>query len=109
MRINPHRDTFFILINFFTAEISKNHHQSEIREQQQTDKTPYTPKNSSKSHAHPQKHRKLKSDVFTGVYQKPPAQNTRNSRQTKNNPPIQKSPVNKIARIFPRFKIVNVW
>ena len=106
MRTKSFRDTFFILINCKTGQ--------KIPEQKNREpgKTPLAKNNRKsppKSLAHPSQTLNQKSGLLTGVYQNPPAQTTRNSRQTKNTRPIQKSPVNKNARIFPRFKIVNVW
>ena len=68
MRINPHRDTFFNLINFKTSPETQK---SKNREQSKTKQHKNTEEQSPKIKAHHKNSIKHKADVFTAVYQKP--------------------------------------
>ena len=103
MRINPHRDTFFNLINCKTHPKTGK---SKIREQDKTPKQKSTLKTASKTLAHQPYRPKQESGLYTAVYKKPTAHNHQNSKPLSKQPQITKPRVYKIARILLRFKIV---
>ena len=94
MRINPHRDTFFNLINFKTSpetQKSKNREQSKTKHHKNTEGQNPKPK------AHHKNSTKHKANVFTAVYQKPDNSTAQKRKPNPKTPQIKKSCVYKIA------------
>ena len=87
MRINPHRDTFFNLINFKTSPETQK---SKNREQSKTKQHKNTEEQSPKIKAHHKNSIKHKADVFTAVYQKPTNHKTQKSKPSSKTPQIKK-------------------
>ena len=94
MRINPHRDTFFNLINFKTSPETQK---SKNREQSKTKQHKNTEEQSPKIKAHHKNSTKHKANAFTAVYQKPDNHKTQKSKPNPKTPQIKKSCVYKIA------------
>ena len=94
MRINPHRDTFFNLINFKTASKTQKSKTASSPKQNNTK----IPKNKApKPKAHHKNSTKHKANVFTAVYQKPDNSTAQKSKPNPKTPQIKKSCVYKIA------------